>query len=380
MSNLVSYQNVYKNLLHNIPKSFLRFSTVIAENPHPTTNFMVDYLINRLGFSKEKATTASTDLTSIKSLKKPDSVLNFLKQTGLDDTQIKSLISWRPKLLASNVEKTLPPKIRVLQDLGLSGSDLTELILKNPYIFVRCVKSHITPSISFLQSVLQNDDDVIKILKKSKWVLSGQRKRMRSNLLVLQNSGVCDERIKKFIIKNPRYLMQKPNWIKNVIDLVEFKFGISSRSGMFLYAIDTIGSLSNSTLDSKIQIFESFGWTKSDIETAFRTLPYILGLSEGKIQKGLSFLMNELNYEPSYIAHRPKILMFNLETKVVPRHLVFNALKTKKLLNKNPSLYTVVCMTENKFLQSFVNPYKNEAPEVCEAYISSMEAATRSRK
>ncbi|XP_077249978.1 uncharacterized protein LOC143889598 [Tasmannia lanceolata] len=244
-----------------------------VRNKTPKTPLMADYLVNRCGFSIEKAKAASAELTHVKFLKNPVSVISFFERIGLEDTQIRFLISWRPKLLTASVGNTLEPKVK------------------------------------------------------------------------------------------------KRRWLKDVTDRIEKGFGLSRGSGKFVRAFYAITSLSKMTVDAKFRIFESFGWSKSDIVTAFCYQPHILALSEEKIRKGLDFFMNQLHYEPSYISRCPKFLMYSLECRVVPRHAVLMHLESNNLLKKNPCLYTLVCRTENQFLEAYVLPYKDEFPDVYNGYI-----------
>lgn len=342
---------------------------------------MVDYLINSCGFSKDKAIFTASHVAHIKSPDNPDSVLKFLKGTGLNDTYIRDLISLRPRLLSSNVEKNIQPKVKALQELGLSGSDLGDIILRNSSIFVRSIDNQILPSIEFLRSILYTDEDVIKAIKRSEWLLTcGVHQRMMPNIEILRNCGVCDKKIKRCIIQNARFLLQTPSWLGNIVKQVEGEFGVSRNSGLFCYALEVVGSLSKSTIESKFQIFKSFGWSDSDVKLMFRKLPYCLGLSEANLQKGLNFLMKELGYDASYITHHPKLLCYSLEGRIIPRHAVVELLKSKELSKKIPSLYTFVSLSEDHFLKEFVFPYKDKAPDVYATYLSSKRVAKRSKK
>lgn len=113
-------------------RTLLSVSTAIAENPLPQPHFIVDSLVERCGFSRERAFKDSTRLRSLKSPKEPDSVLEFLKNSGFKDTHIKTLISKFPRLLASKVEKTLKPKFIFFQELGLSGAPFADLVTRYP--------------------------------------------------------------------------------------------------------------------------------------------------------------------------------------------------------------------------------------------------------
>ncbi|CAK9184922.1 unnamed protein product [Ilex paraguariensis] len=338
-----------------------------------TAHFMVDYLIDSLGFSREEAISASTKVTHLKSPKNPDLVLNLLKQIGFDNTQIKNIVFSAPTLLSSDVDKTLKPKIRVLQDLGLSGSDLAKFIKGNRGLFNRGLDTHIIPSLDYLRRALRSDENVIRALKRSQWLLTcNTLKKMPPNVLLLRKCGLSIEKIEKFIINNPRYVLQKPEWLEEIVHRVEEELGIPRVSRMFLYGIDALASSSKSTLERKFGIFRSFGWSNSEISTMARNLPYCLSLSEAKIRNALNYFMKEIGYAPGYLASHPKLLMHSLEKRVVPRNEVLKILIEKKLNKSKQSLYAVVCLTESKFIEDYVLPYKNKMPDLYGAYNNRM--------
>ncbi|KAK4722348.1 hypothetical protein R3W88_012581 [Solanum pinnatisectum] len=113
-------------------------------------------------------------------------------------------------------------------------------------------------------------------------------------------------------------------------------------------------------LDRKIGIFKSFGWSDDDILHMFRKLPYCLSLSEVRIQKALNLFMKELGVKSVYLVSYPTLLMHSLEKRVVPRMQVLKILDEKKLKRRELILYTVVRLTESKFMEYFVLPYKDK--------------------
>ncbi|XP_068642513.1 transcription termination factor MTERF6, chloroplastic/mitochondrial-like [Aristolochia californica] len=356
---------------------YLPFSTVVEENASLKAPFIVDYLVKSCGFSREKAIAASTAISHIKTPKKPDSVLSFLRNYGLSDTHIRILVSRRPRLLCSNVAKTLEPKLKIFQDLGFSGADILQII-QNPNLFHFDVETHLKPRVEFLRRILSSDEEVVRTLKRITWVLSGKtdpfEERTLSNISVMKEYGISDEKIRKLIMVNPQYFLSPRHRLQKAIVRVENEFGISRCSGMFFHAVIVLCSISETTLEYKFQILESLGWSESDKMTMFRVLPYSLGLSEAKLRKGLKFLMQDAGYEASYIACRPKLLMYNLETRIAPRHALWNGLLSRNLLETKIDFHTVVCWSEKRVLEEFVEKFKEMAPDVCEAYKSSVEA------
>ncbi|XP_060198758.1 transcription termination factor MTERF5, chloroplastic-like [Lycium barbarum] len=355
--------------LYNFKSQYL-YSTTTTPDPTRTRTrapFMVKYLVDSLGFSKDEALLASSKVTSWKSVKNPDLVLNFLKQTGFDNTQIKKLVSVAPKLLFLDVSKTLKPKFQCLMDLGLSGSDLVNVMVKDATIVERGLVTHLRPTIDCLRRTLGCDENVVKAVKRASWLLSfGARHIMETNLLLLKNSGVPDVRIKKLVLRNPRCITQKNDWVKDLLHRVEKDFGIPLDSAMFPYGFHTLASQKKSRCEKKIGVFKSYGWSDDDVLTMFRKLPYCIAFSEVKIKKILNLYMKELGLEPDYLASHPSILIYSLEKRVLPRMQVLKFLDEKKLERRKLALYSVVSLAESKFIEYFVLPYKDQIPDLYE--------------
>ncbi|XP_060198763.1 uncharacterized protein LOC132627435 [Lycium barbarum] len=310
---------------------------------------------------------ASSKVTSCKTPKNPDSVIDFLKQTGLDKTQMKKMVSAVPKLLFSDVSKTLKPKFQCLMDLGLSGSDLVNVVAKDSQIIERGLDTHIRPTIDLLRRTLGCDENIVKAIKRFPWLLTfGAHHIMETNLLLLKNSGVPDLRIKKLLLRIPRCIAQKPQWFKGLLHRVENEFRVPRDSPSFLYGFQVLTSQKKSTLDRKFGIFKSFGWSDDDILEMFRKLPFCVGLSEVRIQKALNLFMNELGFETAYLVSHPAILVFSLEKRVIPRLQVLKILDEKKVERRKLDLYYVLSLTELKFIDYFVMPYKDQIPELYE--------------
>ncbi|RVX20574.1 hypothetical protein CK203_002820 [Vitis vinifera] len=88
----------------------------------------------------------------------PDSVLAFLKNHGFSDTQIAKLITRRPRLVCSDPEETLLPKIEFFNSIGIRGPDFTRILTQNPNIWFRSVKKRLAPCYDFIKSVVLSED------------------------------------------------------------------------------------------------------------------------------------------------------------------------------------------------------------------------------
>ncbi|OEL25825.1 hypothetical protein BAE44_0013158, partial [Dichanthelium oligosanthes] len=120
----------------------------------------------------------------------------------------------------------------------------------------------------------------------------------------------------------------------------------------------------------------------------------VISLSEEKIAAKLSkdrlcrmseFLITQFGLELEYIAHRPTLLTYSLERRLVPRHYLVKflrasaflkppigeALKENGLLKRGRSYYYAINVGENVFIKKFRSPYKEAAPSLAQDYAAT---------
>lgn len=351
-----------RSLLHD-------FTTLPAAQPR--NSFLAHYLMSSLGFLKQEAISTSNKLPRLNPIKKdPDLVVKFFENLGLSKAHIKTIVSTLPQLLLCKVDITLKPKIRFLQDLGLSGPDLVKVIMGNKCILNRGLDSYIRPRIEFLRQLLVTDDKVVKALQRLPYLLGyNESETMKKNVRLLRSYGFSEKDVAKFIVRLPRtVLLSKPEWFQERLPRVESDLGIPRKSGMFYYGVEVICGYSKSTMDVKLGILKSFGFSDVDIGKMMRNNPYIIKNSEARLRKHLDFLLKELGYAPHYLADH--LALFNVSLKRMQlRNEVLKSLKEKKLNKRKTSFYTVMCLTEQKFIQDYLLPCKDKIPDVYRSYV-----------
>ncbi|CAL9754639.1 unnamed protein product [Musa acuminata subsp. burmannicoides] len=164
---------------------------------------MAEYLVSSCGFDPDEAAKALKLLGRIESRHQPDSVLGLFKSYGFDDTQVKKVISANPRWLLLDVEKTLAPKFRALQDLGFSCSDITHLVISNNHAF--SYKSQtILSKIQLWQGLLGSNDLLVKVCKKHRWFLGYSiEKTIQPNIEILRDCGITDQKLSMILRYRP---------------------------------------------------------------------------------------------------------------------------------------------------------------------------------
>ncbi|KAL8154442.1 hypothetical protein V2J09_012202 [Rumex salicifolius] len=360
-------------------QSLILYSTSATSKDGLTIPAMADYLVNSVGFSQAEAasivTKVSTRFRSTpfiathveKSSKNAELVVDFLKDSGFDATHIRRVVSIRPFVLLSKVEKTLEPKIRVFQEAGLRGSDLGLAISQNPYVLSRSSAFSVT-SLDQLKSLLGSKEELISFLLKTRSAYLfcyGFIKNLPGNMLLLKSYGVPKEKIKMLFLRWPSLLSHNTQRLEYKLKLVEEKFGIPRTSAMFTYGISAVITLTEDKLESSIQVLRRHGWTETEISMSLRKNPSFVKSSEKSLVARLVYFMEELGCRSDYLASRPALLTYSLEKRVMPRIAVIQALKGKQLLKKDAGLYTLLSYGESKFFNMYLLPSMGELPQYC---------------
>ncbi|XP_074281146.1 uncharacterized protein LOC141606057 [Silene latifolia] len=363
---------VVEYYLHNF--KHLRLYSTDSSNQIPKfpNQSYTNYLVHNLGFSHQQAQSISTKVANkyadySKFSGNANSVIDFLKQNGFDDTHIKKAVSSFPRILAANVDQTLKPKFQLFQDHGFSESNLVSVISSSPFI----VSKRMDPIIRDLRAILGSTDNLIKFFRKPNLFISQSAlANLNSNIALLNKEyGIDINVIRNAILQFPGAYLKDTEFFRNTMVRVEKELGIPRNSGMFVYGIRLLCCFSKKGIESKCQVFKSFGWTEYDVSELMRGNPLIFQMSEENIRKKLGFLMTELGYKPDFLATRFMLLSCSLENRLVPRHRVVLFLKEKGLLDYN--FYTATKKTEKEFLTILIEPFKEDAPGLLELYQSS---------
>ncbi|THU52689.1 hypothetical protein C4D60_Mb10t06570 [Musa balbisiana] len=333
----------------------------ISPDPH----FMVEYLVNSCGFSPFEAAKFSEPLRHLRSTEKPDAVLNFMRSQGFDGAGIRKVISGYPSYLCVNVEKNLAPKFQFLRDLGLSESDIVDAILKNHAILRHNVHRSFVPKLEIWESLLGSRELGLKRLKKSGWFFfSSVEKTLHPNLKFLRDEcGIPEERLSLVLRSHPQLISQKPKSLRALVARVD-ELGMPRQSRMFMWTLDVFHNVSKERIEAKVELMRSFGWSESEFSSAVRKAPTFLRISLDMLRRKVEFFINIVGYTPSFIASHPNLLLSSLQKRVIPRFRVLEILNTKGLWTRRGKFSYYVTLSNTKFMEKFVLPYKEKVLEI----------------
>ncbi|KAL7586931.1 hypothetical protein Lser_V15G38526 [Lactuca serriola] len=339
------------------------------------SSFRVSYLIDSCGFPPDKAISASKYL-KFKTPDRADSVIALLKNQGFTETQISQLLRKNPTALTCHPEKNLLPKFEFLASIGLSESDIIKLLNGIPNLLGKNLKNYIEPTYSSLRNLLQCKDRTLRAIRKCALVLDADfQANMIPNTQMLHDVGVPGSKIFHLLNYQPRNFLATTEQFKKVVEEI-VEMGFDPLKTAFVLGIHTLMSMSKSTREKKMEIYEKWGWSKAQILVAFRSSPVCLMMSEEKIDKVMEFLVSKMGFETSLIAKNSVLVSLSMEKRIIPRCLVYQYCLDNGLMNdKNYcGIGWWLKGTENAFIER-LKRYEPEASNALKFYQEKLDHA-----
>ncbi|XP_042422765.1 uncharacterized protein LOC122010338 isoform X1 [Zingiber officinale] len=373
-------------LLPSIQLRRLFFSTgasastsVAAASTDP--HFLVEYLVNTCGFSADDASKVSKSLPRIRSAEKADAVLGFLRSQGLDDSNLRKLITWKPTLLGCDVQTNLAHKFNFLRDMGFSESDAVNVVMLHPIILSLNVQNTLLPRLKVWESLFGSREILLRKLRScNRFMSTSIENVVRPNLNFLRDEcGIPEDRVSLVLKMHPGFIVQNPESLRALVDRAE-GIGVSRKSKMFLRILDVLHGVSKEKFEAQVKLMHSFGWSNSDFIAAFKKRPTFLWHSTELLQRKMEFFIKDVEIKPSEIANHPIILAFSLEKRSIPRFQLMKILKSEGLWTSKIKLQNFFSLPSSKFLQSFVLPYKDKLPKLLEVLRAVAELKALQRK
>ncbi|XP_010904965.1 transcription termination factor MTERF8, chloroplastic isoform X2 [Elaeis guineensis] len=359
--------------LRSIP-SLLRFlhHPILKSPKEPATaTATVSYLINSCGLSLSAALSAAKKV-QFKSTANPDAVLALLKDHGFTKPQIANLVSKHPSLLAFRPQKTIKPKLDFFVGIGYSGADLGKLISADPNLLLASLEKKLVRNFDLLKTLLGSSEAVVSaVAGTSRLLRYDLNAMMLPNMETLRDHGVPGPKVIQLAATYPRVLMKKRDRFTETVELLK-GMGMKPKSTMFILAINAMLGLTPATWERKLAVYRSLGWSEKETLLAFMKHPFCMLASDQNIRKSMEFFVNKLNWEPTFLAARPKLLSFSLEKRIIPRCSVLGVLLSKGLVRSKFGVHTLM-ITEKDFLAKYVIKYGKQIPEVLEAYQGKLE-------
>ncbi|EOA35216.1 hypothetical protein CARUB_v10020367mg [Capsella rubella] len=351
-------------------------------------NFTVSYLVSSLGLSKKLAESISRKV-NFTDKANPDSVLSLFRSHGFIDSQISCIITDYPELLMVDAENSLGPKLKSLKSRGASSSEFTQIISTVPRILGK-------KSISVYYDSVK---DIIVADQSSNYEFpQGHQGNKIRNVSVLRGLGMPQRLLLHLLVSKSQPVCGKENFDASLKKVVEL--GFDPTTSKFVVALRMLYQMSEKTIEEKVEVYRSVGFTVDDIWEIFKKTPTVLKVSKKKILNSFEtflglgfsraeflmmvkryppcieyslesvkrkneFLVKEMNWQLNSLVLHPQAFGYSMEKRIIPRCNVLKALLSKGLLRKGsklPSGSSVLSCTDELFLQRYVMKHNELVP------------------
>lgn len=206
--------------------------------------------------------------------------------------------------------------------------------------------------------------------RSSRILLHDVDKRIAPNISALKAIGVPHSLILFMLFNFPTVAHQDHAKFKRCLEEV-LKMGFNPLRCAFLQAVQVLVEMNKPTWDHKMEVYRRWGLLDDEIMMAFRNNPICMNLSEGKIMRGMDFLVNKMGWEVLEVIRCPVVLFYNLERRIIPRCRVIKALMSVGSVKKDLSLSYFLIPAEKKFFDMFVTKYEDNVPGLKNVYLGS---------
>jgi mTERF domain-containing protein len=190
---------------------------------------------------------------------------------------------------------------------------------------------------------------------------------MLPNIEVLRKLGVPQSCVSLLVTNFTNVAFCEHSRFVKAVNIVK-EMGFDPLKSNFVLALKVIVRMDKETWESKLKIFERWGWSKDICLLAFQKYPLYMVTSDIKILKIMSFLVNDMGFTPEDIARRPGILNRNLEKTLIPRCLVVKILKSRGLIKSDLLIGTFITISEKTFLARYVTPFQKDLQLLLDVY------------
>ncbi|KAJ1414241.1 Transcription termination factor, mitochondrial/chloroplastic [Sesbania bispinosa] len=331
-------------------------------------SFTFNYLVNNCGLSPETASKISKQV-HLNNSDRPDSVLALFTSHGFSNAHLHGIIRTCPKLLSFDPNKTVLPKFNFFLSKGASSSDLVQIVTKNPFVLYQSLENTITPCYDFVKRFLLSDEFTLSSVRRYACLIYS--KYVAHNIQLLLEIGVSESNVAYMLRNWPSPVTESPSLFKKVVEEV-MELGFNPKSTLFIVAVRA--KVMKVMWKRRINLYNKWGWSEEIAVSAFVKYPWCMLASRNKIEAVMEFWVNHMGWDSMVLAKYPILLMMSLEKRIIPRAFVLQFLQSRGLI-KDVILLTPFRVTENEFLQKFVNRFEEEATQLLKLYTDAMQVA-----
>ncbi|GLJ33163.1 hypothetical protein SUGI_0667620 [Cryptomeria japonica] len=318
-------------------------------------------------------------LQKLKYLEKVEQFVCVLESNGCKPDQIAKIIMGSPKIVTIGVEK-MQPKLQLLKESGIEGPNLARVLTCKPQLLATSLNRELLPKIKLLKTTFVSHDLFIKAVVRTPSILTyNLEKAMKPSLAFFEGHGLRGMELATFLYSRLS-LLRISSFTPAQIELIG-KTGVPKESRMYKYILDVVATYRLESLESKMHNLQLCGLSSEETMELFRNSPLVLHYSTDKVRQTMQFLINDVGLPANSVVKRPHLLGKNLEKVIKPRFLVLQEIKSLNGLGNFDAkqFSSIITMPEAKFLSKIVegHPQSTTLYGVYEKAISNVSSCTK---
>ena len=142
---------------------------------------------------------SAPQLQKLRDLNQVEQFFHFFKKRDFTEVQIANLMRLRPAIVG-HVEKTLEPRVKMLEDFGFEGRNLAKLLTFNGSILCCILVNDLPAKMEFLKNAFQSQDAVVKALTRAPRLVScSLEKTLKPSLAFWEGWGFSGTMLVSFL-------------------------------------------------------------------------------------------------------------------------------------------------------------------------------------
>ncbi|XP_066531443.1 transcription termination factor 3, mitochondrial [Hoplias malabaricus] len=253
--------------------------------------------------------------------------LRTLVQLGVDLSKLEQRPNVGSMLLRLDFQTDVSPRLFFLKDLGIEDSQLGPLITKNPFIFTETVEN-LQARVSYLKSKKFSSASVAAMVSKAPNLLNFSIKRLDNRLGFFQEQlGLSAQKTRDVITRLPRLLCGSLEPVKENLKVCELEFGF--RRNEIQHIVTRVPKVLTASKRKMTQVFDFIHNTMGVPHSLITNFPQVLNAKFLRIKERHLFLeyLGRAHYDPAHPSYIPLERMVVLPDEIFCSEVALTSLE-----------------------------------------------------
>ncbi|KAL7829633.1 hypothetical protein AOLI_G00305180 [Acnodon oligacanthus] len=226
--------------------------------------------------------------------------LRRLVELGVDLSKLQQRPNVGSMLVRLDFQADVAPRLFFLKDLGVEDSQLGLLLTKNPFILTESLEN-LQARVSYLKSKKFSSESVAAMVSKAPYLLNFSIKRLDNRLGFFQEQlGLSAQKIRDVVTRLPRLLCGSLEPIKENLKVCELEFGF--RKNEIQHIITKVPKVLTANKRKMAQVFDFIHNIMGVPHSLIANFPQVLNAKFLRIRERHLFLeyLGRAHYDPAH--------------------------------------------------------------------------------